>query len=217
MLPGWRGCRRVGLRKRLMAFCLSRCTRRHERQVADRKLALLSNLAGTILELGPGAGVNLEYYPPGLRWIGVEPNPFLHPKIRREAKRLGTSIAILEATAEHLPIRDGSVDAVVSSLVLCSVRDLGAALREVRRILRPGGRYIFLEHVAAPPGTGLRRLQSWIRPFSRVLADGCCPDRETWRSLEAAGFAPLSVEHFRVHVPIVSPHIAGVATKSANF
>ncbi len=200
-----------------MAFCLSRCTGRHERQIADRKRTLLCHLAGTILELGPGTGVNLEYYPPGLHWIGVEPNPFLHPKIRREAERLGTQIAILEATAEHLPIRDESVDAVVSSLVLCSVQDLEAALREVRRILRPGGRYIFLEHVAAPAGTGLRRLQGWIRPFSRVLADGCCPDRETWRALEGAGFVSLSLEHFRIHVPIVSPHIAGVATKSASL
>ncbi len=216
MLRKWRGHRPAALRKRLMAFCLSRCTGRHERQVADRKRALLSHLAGTILELGPGAGVNLEYYPSGLRWIGVEPNPFLHPKIRREAKQLGTRAAILEATAEHLPFRDGSVDAVVSSLVLCSVQDLEAALREVRRVLRPGGRYVFLEHVAALPGTPLRRLQSWIRPLSRLLADGCCPDRETWRALEAAGFAPLSLEHFHVHVPIVSPHIAGMATKPAK-
>ncbi len=200
-----------------MAHFLSRHTGRHERQVAHRKRALLSDLSGTILELGPGAGINLPYYPPGVRWIGVEPNPFLHPYLRWEAARLGMRIAILDGTAERLPIADGSVAAVVSSLVLCSVRDLAASLREVERVLRPGGRYIFLEHVAAPPGTWLRRLQRWLRPLSQFLADGCCPDRETWRALEAAGFAPLCLEHFRVRIPIVSPHIAGVAVKPAKI
>ncbi len=214
LLRGWGGRRRAGLRKRLMAFCLSRCTGRHERQVVDRKRALLADLAGTILELGPGAGANLRYFRPGVRWIGVEPNPFLHPYLRHEAARLGRSILLLDGLAEGLPIADSSVDAVVSSLVLCSVRNLEAAVCEIRRVLRPGGRYIFLEHVAAPAGTGLRRLQRWVRPVSRFLADGCQPDRETWRALENAGFLPLTLEHFRVRVPIVSPHIAGLAVKS---
>jgi ubiquinone/menaquinone biosynthesis C-methylase UbiE len=200
-----------------MALCLSRCVGTHERQVADRKRDLLSDLSGTILELGPGTGINLPYYHPGVRWIGVEPNPFLHPYLQGAAARLGMRITILDGTAERLPIADGSVAAVVSSLVLCSVRDLAVSLREVQRVLRPGGRYVFLEHVAAPPGTWLRRLQRWLRPLIRFLADGCRPDRETWRALEAAGFAPLRLEHFRVRVPIVSPHIAGVAVKPAEI
>lgn len=116
-----------------------------------------------------------------------------------------------------MDVEDNSIDAVVSTLVLCSVDSLAATLQEVLRVLKPGGRFFFLEHVAAPQGTGLRRLQHWVQPLWKTLGDGCRPDRETWVTLENAGFERVDYQHFRANVPaIVSPQIIGVATKKAN-
>jgi ubiquinone/menaquinone biosynthesis C-methylase UbiE len=207
MLDGWR--------KRLMAFMLGRFNGRIERLTADRKRSLLSELTGTVLEIGPGTGVNLRYYRSGIRWIGVEPNPFMHPYLRKEAERLGMQIEIRDGMAERLDLADESLEAVVSSHVLCSVRDLPAVLREVRRVLRPGGRFVFLEHVAAPAGSRLRRIQRWLRPVVRAVADGCCPDREIWAAIGAAGFERVDCQPFPLPLPLVGPHIAGAAVKKS--
>src|SRR5689334_12021755 len=129
-----------GLRKRLFAWVLERGTRRHEPLVADRKRALLGRLGGDVLEIGPGTGVNLAYLSPTVRWIGVEPNGYLRERLRAEAARRGLAAEVRAGTVERLPVPDRSVDAVISTLVLCSVPDPDAALREVRRVLRPGGR-----------------------------------------------------------------------------
>ncbi len=198
-----------------MAFMLARFSGKHERHVADRKRVLLGELSGNVLEIGPGTGVNLRYYPATIRWIGIEPNPFMHPYLQREAERLGMEIELREGRAERLDVPDHSIDAVVSTLVLCSVPEVPETLGEILRVLRPGGRFIFIEHVAAPPGTWLRRVQRWARPVSSALADGCCPDREIWLALETGGFEHLTLESFRVPIPITSPHIAGLATKKA--
>lgn len=137
----------------------------------------------------------------------------MHPYLRRQAERLGREIEIRQGAAERLDVKDASVDAVVSTLVLCSVTDQPATLAEVLRVLRPGGRFVFLEHVAAPRGTWRRLFQRALRPLWSMLGDGCQPDRETWRAIEQAGFAQVTCDHFRVPVPIVSPHVAGWATK----
>jgi ubiquinone/menaquinone biosynthesis C-methylase UbiE len=196
-----------------MALLMARFSGKHERHVADRKRTLLSELNGDILEIGPGTGVNLRYYGNGIHWIGIEPNPFMHPYLRQEAMRVGLKIDLRSGTAERMDIGDESVDAVVGTLVLCSVEDVRGTLREIQRVLRPGGRFVFLEHVAAPPKTWLRRLQRLVRPVSKLLADGCCPDRETWRVLVGAGFARVDYQSFRVPIPIAAPHIAGAAVK----
>ncbi|MBI4572797.1 MAG: class I SAM-dependent methyltransferase [candidate division NC10 bacterium] len=194
---------------------LAKFNGKHERHVADRKRALLGDLSGDVLEIGPGTGVNLPYYPSGIRWIGIEPNPFMHPYLKRQAEQLGIQVEIREGRAERLDVPDHSMDAVVSTLVLCSVQVVPGALGEILRVLKPGGRFVFIEHVAAPPGMWLRRVPRWVRPVSRALADGCCPDRETWVAIEKGGFEHLTLEHFRVPIPITSPHIAGSATKKA--
>jgi SAM-dependent methyltransferase len=208
---GFRPMRNVAWYKRAQAWALSRGNRRYEAMVAEEKRALLAPLAGTVLEIGPGGGNNLPFLRRGSRWIGVEPNPYFHERLRARGDRLGIDVDIQTATAEALPAADRSVDAVVASLVLCSVRDPEAVLREVRRVLRPGGRFVFIEHVAAPPGTALRFAQRAIRPIWRALGDGCCPDRDTGRLIEAAGFADVDVRRFKLPVPIMGPHIAGIA------
>jgi SAM-dependent methyltransferase len=197
--------------KRAQAWVISRGNRRYDAMVADEKRSLLSPLEGTVMEIGPGGGNSLPFLRPGVRWIGVEPNPFFHDRLRARGERLGIDVDVRAAAAEALPAADASVDAVVSSLVLCSVRDPAETLREIRRVLRPGGRFVFIEHVAAPHGTGLRFVQRALRPVWRAFSDGCCPDRDTGRLIEAAGFADVDLRPFTVPIPIMGPHIAGVA------
>ncbi len=105
------------------------------------------------------------------------------------------------------------MDAVISTHVLCSVHDLDGALEEIRRVLKPGGKFVFLEHVAAPPHTGLRRVQNSVRPLWHLIGDGCYPNRETWRAIESAGFRDVQIEHYRADILVASPHIAGYAIK----
>jgi SAM-dependent methyltransferase len=208
---GFRPMRNIRWYKRLQAWALSGRNRRYEAMVAEHKRALLTPLSGTVLELGPGGGNNLAFLRRGVRWIGVEPNPFFHDRLRARGERLGIDVDVRAATAEALPVADHAVDAVISTLVLCSVRDPEAALREVRRVLRPGGRFVFVEHVAAPRGSGLRLAQRAVRPIWRALSDGCHPDRDTGRLIEAAGFRAVDLGGFRLPVPIMGPHVAGAA------
>jgi ubiquinone/menaquinone biosynthesis C-methylase UbiE len=119
-----------------------------------------------------------------------------------------------EGTAEALPAADASADAVVSTLVLCTVRDVPRALAEVRRVLRPGGRFVFVEHVLAPPRTRTRAVQRLVRPVWPLLADGCHPDRDIERAIRDAGFARVEVTRFRAPVPVIGPHVAGVAEEA---
>ncbi|MBF1999986.1 MAG: class I SAM-dependent methyltransferase [Synechococcales cyanobacterium M58_A2018_015] len=185
--------------------------------MADLKRSLLSHLQGTVLEIGPGAGANLSYYPPGIHWIGVEPNPFMHPYIHQEAKRHGlTAIELYEGCAETLPVADNSIDTVVSTYVLCSVSDVDATLKDIQRVLKPGGTFVFIEHVAASENTCTRIVQDGITPIWKTVFDQCHPNRETWLHLEKAGFTSVHYQSFRLSVPIVSPHIAGIADRASS-
>lgn len=204
------------LRARVFARLYDPVMARHEEYVRERKRVLLGSLRGTVLELGPGTGASLAYLAPGVRWIGCEPNIHMHAALLRRAREAGLSAELRIARAEALELPDESVDAVLATLVLCSVRDVGAVLAEVRRVLRPGGRFVFLEHVAAPRGTGLRRVQGCLRPLWRSLAEGCTLDRETESALRAAGFRTLELETFRLPRRVawlIAPHVAGSATK----
>ena len=203
----------AGFGKRVHAWLLAHGTARYERMVAERKRALLGGLGGNILEIGPGAGPNLRLYSKDCHWMGVEPNPYMVPYLRQSAEQAGLHIEIRSGTAERLPAADQSIDAVVATLVLCSVRDAEQVLREVLRVLKPGGRFLFIEHVAAPQGTRLRTAQRWLRPLWKRIADGCHPDRETGALIEQAGFAEVRFEKFRLPLGPVGPQIAGCARK----
>ena len=202
-----------GLYARFLAWALSREAGTYDAFVEQRRQELFQGLTGTLVEIGAGGGRNLQYLPPDLLVVGLEPNPFMHRYYLSEARRWGKRVNLLKARAESLPFPNDSVDAVLSTLVLCSVEGADQALEEIRRVLKPGGRFLFMEHVAAPPATALRRVQSFVRPLWRRLGDGCEPDRATEESLARAGFREVRLERFTVPLPIVSPHIAGMAIK----
>ena len=202
-----------GFRAWLFAKVMAQAEDVHDRLIAPYKRRLLADLHGDLLEIGPGGGPNFSYYAPDVRWVGVEPNPYMYPYLRATAAAQGRTIDLRTGYTEALPVDDASMDVVVSTFVLCSVRDLAASMAEIRRVLKPGGKYVFIEHVAAPAGSTLRSWQNGLRPLWGVLADGCHPNRELWHSVESAGFAQVEIEHFNINVPIVKPHIAGVAVK----
>jgi ubiquinone/menaquinone biosynthesis C-methylase UbiE len=188
-------------------------TTSYNRMVADRKHTLFHQLSGTVLEIGAGTGANLAFLPQGIRYLAIEPSLAMQGYLEAEAATVGIDLEIRTGIAEALPIADNSVDAVISTLVLCSVHDMQAAVAEILRVLKPGGQFRFIEHVAAPPATWTRRWQDWLNPAWQLLADGCHPNRETWRAVESAGFSQVALEHFQLPLGLSSPHIAGVATK----
>lgn len=206
---------RAGLGQRLFAFWYAQADPlRFDRTFEAVKRRLLADLSGDVLEIGPGTGANFAYFQPGIRWIGAEPNLFMHPHLLRTARRAGlTAPDIRPLAVESLNLPDESLDAVVSTHVMCSVNDQPRALGEIRRVLKPGGRFVFLEHVAAPRGTWLRRAQNTIRPVWAAVGDGCHPNRETWAAITGAGFSSVNIEHFNVPLFVAGPHIAGYAVK----
>lgn len=212
---------RGGLRKRLFAWMNAQGGDAYERAISARKRALFGALHGDVLEIGPGDGPNLRYYAPDVRWTGVEPNPYMYPYLQQTMRALGRPPETLriepgDPHGVRLPAADASMDAVVSTLVLCSVAHPEDSLQEILRVLKPGGRFVFIEHVAAPRGTRLRRWQNLIQPLWSLVGDGCHPNRETWETISAAGFSHLDIEHFSFREwGLAGPHIAGSAQKAA--
>ncbi|WP_198676477.1 class I SAM-dependent methyltransferase [Kribbella monticola] len=183
-------------------------------QLRKRKRTVFAGLPQTVVELGSGVGANLRYLAPGTRLIAVEPNRYMHTRLRRAAARRAVEVEIRDVVAERIDLPDGSADAVISSLVLCSVSDPAAVLAEVRRVLRPGGRFSFAEHVVAKKNTPTRWAQHVLRrPWAWVF-EGCSCERDLASAIESAGFAGVDLQHYRIHSPFLpfNTHIAGTAT-----
>lgn len=202
-----------GLLARLNAWFMDGFTDSYNERVGNIKRELLGVLSGRVLEIGPGTGANLEYYSKNITLIGLEPNPYMQQYFREKARSFDINYEIITSKAEDIPLADSSVDAVVSTLVLCSVDVPEQSLREIRRVLKPGGSFIFIEHVAAPEGTLLRKVQRLIRPLWKKLAEGCHTDRETGKKIRQV-FNEVQLDSRRLPFPIVGPHIMGRATKS---
>jgi len=203
-----------GLRQRFFAWLMAIVARRYDAQLGDRKAALLGALRGTVLEIGPGTGASLRFFDTSVRWIGLEPSPAMQAALVREADRLGRAVDLRDGRAEATGLADGSVDAVVSSLVLCSVRDLSATLAELHRVLRPGGTLVVIEHVAAPPGTVQRVVQRVLSRPWQAMFDGCNPERDTAAAIADAGFVELALDRIAGPLPPpVRPHIVGTARR----
>ncbi len=181
----------------------------------DAKRAAIGEMRGTVVELGPGTGANLRYSAPGVRVLAIEPNPNMHGPLRSRAEELGVDLDIRTVRGEGIDVDDDAADGVVGTLVLCGVDDPHAVVAEVRRVLRPGGTYFFLEHVAARPGTAVRRAQDLMLRPQRWLANGCETNRDTAAVIDAAGFT--SVDHDLVDPGRaggwIRPHLVGVAVE----
>jgi SAM-dependent methyltransferase len=184
------------------------------RRIGARKEALFADLPQQVVELGPGTGANLKYFRPGTHLVAIEPNPHMHPALTKAAAERGVSLEVRATGAEATGLPSASVDAVVSTLVLCTVPDPAAALAEVRRILRPGGRLVLLEHVAAPRGTFLAGLQRVLRHPWLWAFEGCDLDRHTADTISAAGFSDVELERYRLRSVFfpVNEQVAGTAT-----
>jgi len=199
----------------LWAKALVRWDRKYTPKVAERKRALFGQLKGEVLEIGAGTGTNLPFLPREIHFVAVDPNPFVEPYVREAAREQGIRVDFRQGTAEQIPAADESVDAVISTLVLCCVKDPAVVLKEVLRVLKPSGRFCFIEHVAAPPGTSTRHRQDFVCPVWKRVADGCHTNRNTWEWIESAGFESVHYDRFTVDLPIAGPHIAGFAIKAA--
>lgn len=181
--------------------------------VRRRKRWAFAGLPRRVVELGPGVGANLRYLTAGSQLIAIEPNRAMHRALGSAAVRHGVYLDVRERSAEDTGLPDAGADAVISSLVLCSVADPAAVLAEVQRILKPGGTFRFVEHVVASRGTFTRLLQRLTRRPWAWTFEGCSCERDLEGIVRAAGFASVTVEQFRLHSPFVpfNPQIAGVA------
>ncbi|MCI0440280.1 MAG: class I SAM-dependent methyltransferase [Chloroflexi bacterium] len=143
---------------------------------------------GRVLEIGAGTGFNLSYYGPEVEGVvASEPSPHMLRRAEPRAREAAVAVELKQAPAEELPFEDASFDTVVSTLVMCSVKDPAKALSEIRRVLKPGGEFRFYEHVRASNRAVSFVQSAIITPVSRRL-DGCHHDRETTRYIEEAGF-----------------------------
>jgi ubiquinone/menaquinone biosynthesis C-methylase UbiE len=183
--------------------------------LTDRRRALVVRARGRVLELGAGTGLNLAHYPADIEQLVLtEPEEPMLARLRVRAVSHEPAPTVVGAPAERLPCAAGSVDTVVSTLALCTVGDLGAALREVHRVLAPGGRLLFLEHVRADDER-LARRQDLLAPLWRRIGHGCHCNRATLAAIAAAGLEPQDVEHDRMPLAprFLEPLVAGAAVK----
>jgi ubiquinone/menaquinone biosynthesis C-methylase UbiE len=183
-------------------------SRRAERRIGPWRRELLAGLRGDVVEIGAGTGANFPHYPPEARVVALEPDPHMMQRAQTALDALGAAnIELRQGPAEQLPFADASFDAAVSTLVLCTVRDLPRSLAEIRRVLRPGGELRYLEHIR---GDGmLGRTQDLIKPVWKWCSAGCEPNRRTEQALRDARFSIASIEHRKLE-PFL-PAIIGVA------
>jgi len=200
---------------RLQAWLLDQAEAYMHRKYGARKRTIFKHLPRSVVEIGTGPGANLRYYPPGTALTAIEPNPAMHAPLRANAARWHIDLTIRGIKGESLDLPSDSVDAVVGTLVLCSVSDPRQVVAEIMRILKPGGRFFFLEHIAALNGTHLNRLQMLLARPWRWAFDGCHLHRDTHIVLKQAGFEALDMDCFMLSSPavMIMPHIFGVAIK----
>ncbi len=185
-----------------------------ERQLSDVREELLRQASGEVLEIGIGSGLSLNHYGPDVeRLVGLEPSEALVAECRERVadRRDGPPVELVQAGAEAMPFEDNRFDTVVAFLVFCTIPEADRAALEMARVLKPGGRLLFFEHVAARE-PGLARWQRRLNPCWKPLACGCNITRDTRRVFERAGFDMGGVEvrrHPDIPLPLVQPVIEG--------
>ena len=207
----------MALRTRFFAMTYDRQIARSEKAgLRAFREGLLAGAQGDVLEIGGGTGANLSCYGSAVGSLTItEPELAMLRRLERKVREQGRAAKVLRAPAEDLPFDDDTFDVAVSTLVLCGVDDQPRALRELRRVLRPGGQLLFIEHVRSDD-PGRARLQDRMNWINRLVV--CCDcNRPTLRSIQAAGFTVTQVEHMALpRAPkFVSPAIRGLPTAPA--
>jgi ubiquinone/menaquinone biosynthesis C-methylase UbiE len=205
----------LSFRKRLFAWLLYKGEKFNFKLYDPYKRDLFRHINGRVVEIGPGTGVNFNYLPDSIDWIGVEPNTAFHKMLESRCKEKGIKMQLTEGNAEHTSLPDSYADTVLFTLVLCSVDNPAGAVEEMKRILKPGGKIVFIEHVAAKRKSTIRFFQDLSNPVNRFMADGCNCNRETWKEIEKAGFSSVQLTHRRLNGTMIlhCPHIMGYAVK----
>jgi len=202
---------------RLFAAVYDRLTAgAEEAGLADMRARVLAQAQGATLELGAGTGSNLAHYPDAVsELVLTEPSEHMARRLREKVAASGRAAEVVSAPAERLPFADDSFDTVVGTLVFCTADDPMASLGEAARVLRPGGRLLFLEHVRADD-PGLARWQDRLEGVWGYMAAGCHPNRDTLAAIEASGFTVEELERgrFPKAPPLVKPLISGRATRA---
>jgi len=186
----------------------------------EKKEQLFADIHGTVLEVGPGTGVNFPFLKDkSIHWTGVEPNPAMHPYLNNAAKKYGITAHLLDCITESISLPDNAVDYVISTEVLCSVNDLDKSLTEIKRVLKPNGKFLFLEHVVDKQNIWRRTVQKFV-PFTpwKYFSDGCRPARDIGTKIKQTGFSDVQyVDYMRegrgIIITINRPHIYGWARK----
>jgi ubiquinone/menaquinone biosynthesis C-methylase UbiE len=180
--------------------------------LATRRRALVQRASGRVLEIGAGTGLNARHYPADVELVLSEPDEAMADRLRHRMARLRRAATVVVAGAEALPFADGDFDTVVSTLVLCTVPDPEAALREVHRVLTPGGRLLFIEHIRSDSPRWARWQDRLNAPW-RAFAEGCNCNRSTLDTLAQSPLGLGAVERgsFRAMVPLIRPLATGSA------
>ncbi len=187
--------------------------------LADLRRAALAQAAGEVLEIGAGTGLNLAAYPRDsiTRLVCTEPNEAMSSQLLARRDQAPVAVELVNASAEALPFADASFDCVVGTLVLCEVADPPAALAEIARVLRPGGRYMFLEHVLSSDAGDARMQNRWA-PLWRFASGGCNCNRDTLATIKGSGLRldRAEIGRFPKAPRIVKPLLSGSASRPAS-
>ena len=206
------------LRSWLMAKVYDSFMRKGEKKCFSKwRSDLLENLSGNVLEVGAGTGVNLFYYPAIIsKLVLTEPDPNMLKILHKQAKQRNDLILeVHQAMVEKLPFPDGSFEFVVCTFLLCSVPNPQNSLSEIFRVLKSGGKYIFLEHVANTQNNRAYKWQKRIEPVWKLVSGNCHMTRNTEYEIEESGFhiIELHTENMAGRTSIINPFIRGIAQK----
>ena len=183
--------------------------------LSDMRQNVVERATGRVLEIGAGTGLNLAHYRPDAELLLSEPEEPMAKRLRRRIAAEGGRAQVIQASGDRLPLEDDSVDSVVATLVLCTVPDAGAALGEIGRVLRPGGRLYFLEHVRSEDPR-VARWQDRIHPVWIRFGHGCHCNRDTMALLRGSGLAVEDLQHGELPnaPPWIRPAVWGSAVAS---
>ncbi len=179
------------------------------------KRNLFKNHPETVVEIGPGAGANMRYLKKGTKLIAIEPNIHMHNNLKKSAKKYGIELEIKTIVGESMDLPDNSVDFVACTLVMCTVSNPAQCVEQIKRILKPSGVFVFIEHVKAKENTIVSFIQNVTHKPWHWFFEGCNTKRDTKSLLESAGFSCLSIEEYNSYSPFVpiTPQIRGRAIK----